>query len=427
MAKLGERISEKIVAALPAPAEGNELHWASGVTLQGKKAPAGFAVRVTSAGMKSFVLFHRINGKKHLETLGRWDENPKGGDLTVLSAIVAAQDRVKAIRNGDADGRPARTRRIEDGTKPAGETISGLLDEFVARYVEKESGLRSGDTIKRTFERLVKPAIGHHAVADLRRSHVVKMLDTIADENGPVMADRTLALIRKAFNWRAARDDDFHPPIAKGMARTKPKERERDRVLSDEEIKDLWTALDSVKEPACYPAFIRTLLLTATRRNEAAQMRWDEIDGKSWVIPAARYKTGIDHTVPLTEKVLNIIGKKPDDVKKSPFVFSTTKGAKPFSGYSKAKAALDKTITELRTKAEREPMPAWTLHDLRRTARSLMSRAGIPSDHAERALGHVMGGVRGVYDRHAYDEEKKRAFVALAAQIDHILKRGARS
>ena len=77
MAKLGERISEKIVAALPAPNEGNQLYWASGVALQGKKAPSGFAVRVTSAGVKSFVLFHRTNGKKHLETLGRWDEIPK--------------------------------------------------------------------------------------------------------------------------------------------------------------------------------------------------------------------------------------------------------------------------------------------------------------------------------------------------------------
>jgi len=72
---------------------------------------------------------------------------------------------------------------------------------------------------------------------------------------------------------------------------------------------------------------------------------------------------------------------------------------------------------------EAEPPVRWTTHDLRRTARSFMSRAGVPPDHAERALGHVISGVRGVYDRHAYYHEKKHAFEALAAQIERILNK----
>ena len=102
-------------------------------------------------------------------------------------------------------------------------------------------------------------------------------------------------------------------------------------------------------------------------------------------------------------------------------MFSTTSGEKPFSGYSKAKALLDKKISTLRTNAKRDPMPAWSLHDLRRTARSLMSRASVPSDHAERVLGHVITGVRSVYDRHKYEEEKSDALQKLAAMIDRIL------
>lgn len=418
------KINEKVVAALPAPVSGNRLHYFSGATLQGKKAPSGFAVRVTSAGTKSFVWFHRVAGKPYLETLGRWDENAKGGDLTVLAAIIAAEKRAKAIRQSDdVDPRPERTKRLANSNKPVGETVGALLDEFVERYLEKGK-LRSADAIKRTFERLVKPAIGHLGIYDLRRSHVVKMLDTIADDRGPVMADRTLAYTRKAFNWQAARDDDFHPPIAKGMARTNPKERARSRVLTDDEIRDLWAALDEAPEPAAYPAFIRTLLFTATRRNEAARMRWDEIDGDTWTIPAARYKTGRttgDHSIPLTSAAMAHIGERPKDYAKHPFVFSATEGRKPFNGYTKTKEAIDKKIAELRVKAERNAMPAWTLHDLRRTARSLMSRAGVPSDHAERALGHAIGGVRGVYDRHKYEEEKKRAFEALETLVAQIL------
>src|SRR5258705_13294119 len=83
-------ISEKIVANLPLPASGNKLHYFSGATLQGKKAPSGFAVRCTAGGTKSFALFNRVNGKPYLPTLGRWVGNDGGGTLTVRDAIIAA-------------------------------------------------------------------------------------------------------------------------------------------------------------------------------------------------------------------------------------------------------------------------------------------------------------------------------------------------
>jgi integrase len=417
-------ISEKIVAGLKAPANGNKLHYYSGATLQGKKAPSGFAVRVTAGGTKSFVWFHRVEGRPHLETIGRWDENGKGGSLTVLQAIMATRARADAINKPGSvvDPRPARTRTIENAEKPAGETVAGMLDEYLERYVEKEGKLRSAPTIRRTFERLVKPAIGKISVYDLRRSNVVKMLDKIADKNGPVMADRTLAYLRKAFNWRAARDNDFVPPIAKGMARTKPTERARDRILTDEEIRDLWAALEQITEPSCYAAYIRFLLQTASRREEASDMRWEEITDDVWTIPTSRYKNKRDHVVPLTDTARKLIGDKPKDSAKNPYVFSTTSGKLAFSGYSKAKDLLDKKIAELRGATNREAMPHWTLHDLRRTARSLMSRAGVPADHAERTIGHTIAGVRSVYDRHEYLDEKKKALEALYKLIAQILK-----
>src|SRR5438046_10644498 len=95
-----QTISEKIVAGLPVPEAGNKLHYFSGATLQGKKAPSGFAVRVTSAGTKSFVWFHRVDGKPYWETLGRWDANAHGGTLTVRDAIIAADKRAKLVARG---------------------------------------------------------------------------------------------------------------------------------------------------------------------------------------------------------------------------------------------------------------------------------------------------------------------------------------
>jgi integrase len=388
--------------------------------LQGKRAPSGFAVRVTAAGTKSFVWFHRVKGKPFLETIGTWERNPSGGTYSVRDAIIEADRRAKAVRDRNEDPRPERTRRLAEKQTPAGETIADLLDAFHDRYVVKEKNLRSALLIKQTFDRLVKPKIGKLGVYELRRSHVVELLDEIADERGPVMADRTLAMLRKCFNWRATRDDDFRPPIVRGMERSNQKERARSRTLTDQEIGDLWAALERVSEPACYPSFIKALLLTAGRRTEVSDMRWDEIDGDTWVVPASRYKTGIDHVVPLTRAVRDAIGKRPTNFQKRPFVFSAT-GAKPFGDYARIKSCLDEAIAAVRAETGREPMPHWTLHDLRRTARSLMSRAGVSSDHAERCLGHVMGGVRGTYDRHEYLAEKLAAFEALATLVAKIL------
>jgi integrase len=420
-------ISEKTVALLPLPITGNKVHFFSGATLQGKKAPAGFGVRVTSGGTKSFVLFHRADGRKHLETLGRWDENAQGGTLTVRSAIIMADKLAKDLKLGRRDdARPERTRRAEDGDKADGLDVSGLLDNFVERYVKKDAKLRSAGMIEQQLERLVKPRIGKISIYKLRRSQVSAMLNEIADDHGPRMADLALAYTRKAFSWYEVNgaDDDFRSPIVRGMARSKPKDRERKRILADDEVRDVWTALETIREPACFATYVKTLLLTATRRTEAADMSTTELDGDVWTVPAARYKTGVDHVIPLSASARKLIypqipAKRHKNVH---FIFSTTSGEKPFSGFSKAKTALDKAIADIRKKGGRPPMEGWVLHDLRRTARTLMSRAGVQADHAERCLGHVIAGVRGVYDRYAFVQEKREAFEKLAAMVDYILK-----
>jgi integrase len=248
------------------------------------------------------------------------------------------------------------------------------------------------------------------------------MLAEIAREHGPVMADRVLAYVRKAFNWQMIDDDNFKSPIVRGMARTKPKQRARKRTLSDEEIRDVWAALETADVPECYPRFLKALLLNATRRNEASMMNSAEVEGDIWVIPGGRYKTKLDHAIPLTDAFRELIGGKSAECQRNSwFVFSTTNGIRPFSGFSKAKRALDAEIAEMRTKTGREPMPRWTLHDLRRTGRSLMSRAKVPSDHAERVLGHVIGGVRETYDRYEYLDEKREALTRLSNLVQEII------
>jgi integrase len=365
----------------------------------------GLALRVSRTGSKSWTYHFTLGGRRVRMTFGSYP-------ATSLAKAHTLADEAKAALE---DGRDPRTARA----KP--QALKAICDDWVEREGAK---LRTGDDRKATLERLVYPTLGNRPIADIRRSDIVRLLDRVEDDSGPVMADQTLAFLRRVFNWHASRDDDFRSPIVRGMARTKPKSRARKRILADDEIRDLWAALASAPDlPECYPAYVRTVLLTATRRSEAAGMHSTEFEGDLWTIPGARYKTKLDHVIPLTDAVKALIGEKPDGINgNSWFVFSTTHGAKGFSGYSKAKRALDAEIAKLREADGRDPMPRWTLHDIRRTARSLMSRAKVPSDHAERCLGHVIGGVRETYDRYEYLDEKREAFTALARLVDRIVR-----
>jgi integrase len=393
-------ISEKVVDELPAPSRANRIFYFSGATLGGKKAPSGYGVRVTNRGVKSFIWFHRVDGRPHIETLGRWAGNENGGTLTVLQSLIVARQRIDDIVKG-ADPRPQRTRRVAEGTA---KSVATMLDQYVGR-IRKDKTHRSVDTIESVFRRLVKPAIGKLALHDVTRSHIADLLDTIADRNGPVMSDRALAYTRMAFMWAATRDDKLTLPFIAGMGRTKPKERARTRVLTDDELRAIWKAADTINAP--FAGLIRFLLLTAARRREAERLPWAEIDGTIWTLAAGRNKTKGELVRPLSAAAMAILAAQP---RAGAFVFSLD-GKRAIAGTKEFKEQLDVAAG----------VTGWTLHDLRRTARTLLSRAGVPSDHAERCLGHAIAGVRATYDRHTFQAEMLAAYEALAGQIKLIL------
>lgn len=375
----------------------------------------GFIVRRLDSGAASYAYRYRVKGtnQQRLISLGIH------GTITPDQARELAKKRAGEVADGkDPKGERTESRTEAKRAKLADlNTVDAVLDAFEKDHV---SGLRSGDQVTAAFKNHVRPRLGDKSIYDLKRSDIAKMLSDIKADNGPVMADRVLAHVRKAFNWQMTQDDEFKSPIVRGMAKTKPKERARKRILADDEIRDVWAVLDQFEAPACFPAYVRTLLLTMTRRNEVSDMHSSELDGDIWTIPAERYKNKLDHVIPLPASALLIISSQLE-TNGPRFVFSTTDGKKAFSGFSKSKAELDRLINKARKAAGKPKMPRWTLHDLRRTGRTLMSRAGVPDDHAERAIGHVITGVRGTYDRHAYLEEKRKAFEALAQLVAMIL------
>jgi integrase len=330
--------------------------------------------------------------------------------LTLGGISLAAARKVAAAALYEVhEGRDPALAKQETKAKAAtakAESVQWVCEQ----YLKREGGaLRSAGDRERALERLVYPAIGSVPLATLRRSHIVKLLDNIQDKSGDRMADLVLSYLRRAFNWHASRVDDFSSPIVRGMGRYDSNARKRSRTLSDDELRRIWAATEpGSKAPSPFHALVRFLLLTGARRNEARRLPWSEIDHADWKLPPARNKTKADLTRPLSKAAQALLQGLPR-IDGGVLVFSGD-GRRPMS-LAKPKALFDTACG----------VSGWTLHDLRRTARTLMSRAGVSADTAERCLGHVIGGVRGVYDQHKYQLEMQQAFEALAAQIERIV------
>src|SRR5262249_20162310 len=155
-----------------------------------------------------------------------------------------------------------------------------------------------------------------------------------------------------------------------------------------------------------YGRLVRFILLTGARRAEAARMTWDELGDATWTLPAARNKVKQDLLRPLSKQALTVL----PDRNNGRFVFSTDHRGTAIGGFSRYLSDLHRD----------SGTTAWSVHDLRRTARMLMGRAGVPSDHAEHCLGHILPTIRGTYDRSAYFKEKRAAYEALASLIDRL-------
>jgi integrase len=343
----------------------------------------GFGLAVYESGTKRYIIQFRVKGSRRSRRM-------------VIGSAARLDLEVARKRAKELLG------HVDLGRDPLGEqlrvaTFRALADTYFAREGAK---LRSPDRRRAVLERLVFPAIGNMAVEDIRRSDVIRMLDAIEDESGPGAADAALAFTRRIFSWHEERHDDFRSPTIKMKHR---RTSARERVLTDDEIRAVWAV------EGFWGDFSRLLLLTAARRTELSEMSRDELNGGLWTIPGSRVKNGKEVARPLSRSVQQMLSAIPtlDGCK---YVF-TTDGRGPVTTFSTGKASIDEACG----------VTGWTFHDLRRTARTLLSRAGVDADTAERCLGHAIGGVRGVYDRHKYEEQMKVAFEKLASMIEQIV------
>jgi integrase len=394
----------------------------------------GLYLVVQPTGVMSWALRCRVGGKSAKVTLGTVNveapanaEPRLGGYLTLGEArVIAAQQRHLLAQGIDPRDAKIDAMAKADAAADAAEKeiVSAVVADFLAKHARAKKR-RSAGEVDRLFRKHVLPYWGKRQIASITRKDIVARLDELAVET-PIQANRVLAAIRKMMNWAVSRDIIPASPAA-GVP-TPSAENARDRVLYDTEIAAFWEAAGSLGYPFG-PAF-RLMLATAQRRDEVGGMRFVEIDAERgiWTVPRDRAKNDKPNVVPLPPLAADILKGVTRIDSKAGFVFTTT-GRTAISGWTKGKDRLDAAMRDILVRdgilAEGEELPEFTLHDLRRTAATIMARLAVPVHVVEAVLNHKSGkvsGIAAVYNKHDYLAEKRAALELLAAEIQKITK-----
>jgi integrase len=375
-------------------------------------ALVGLYLVVQPSGAKSWAVRYRANGVTRKLTLSPY---PRMG---LAEARKAAGEALRIVsEGGDPAGDRVTVAKLKGLERPpAALQFEHVLDRFLA--AQERKGRRSTREMRRILEFDALPRWRGRSIAEITGAEVAEAIEAIVARGSPVAAGRFRAWCSKLFSYAVAAHLRPDNPARATESPVSARDIQRDRKLSDDELALVWRCADELGYP--FGPAIQLLALTGQRRSEVFEAAWDEINLKAatWVIKSARSKNGAEHIVFLSEPALEILRNLPR-MKGSPYLFTTT-GTSPASGISRAKARLDSLIMVANGG---RAIPSWRLHDLRRTFVSGCARLRIPSEVTERAINHVsesFGGVRGVYNVHAYEDERRHAMQAWANHLGSV-------
>jgi integrase len=393
----------------------------------------GLYLLVQPSGTMSWALRYRHLRKPKKFTLGAVlvlgngeaepGEPAVGGALTLAGAHKLAKDALHRVKQGidPAEVKQAERRAgNEAAAARAEDSVENLAAQFIERY-SKAKGNRSWRSTEAIFNKTIVPAWKGRTVHQITQDDVEHLVDRIAEQY-PIAANRLLSVVRKWFSWMSGRHRGGKKALLRQRIRNNPtlgveppgKETKCDRVLSDDEVKQLWSVAGEIGGPV--GAFIRMLILTGQRRSEVAGMRLSELDLEkgTWTIASERSKNKLAHVVLLTPQALDIIRALPA-IYGSDFVFSKT-GQAAVNGHSRAKRLID---------GKMQTAKPWTYHDVRRTCATGMAKIGVMPHVIEAVLNHASGsaksGVAGIYNQWSYFPEKCAALVKWADHVEQLV------
>lgn len=381
------KISKRTIDALR-PGAKNHFLWDTDLK--------GFGAKITPAASISYVIQFRMGGRE--ASTRRYTIGAHGSPWTPATARTEAERLLILVAQGvdpvDADKQRRR------------EAVDLAFDNYADLFTRSCKGEGWSRLVERVVRLHLKPILRKKPLPTIKRADIVSVLDQMPDDQ---IANRrnVFAVMRRLFRWAVSRGDIERSPM-EGME-TPPPVKPRERWLADEELKLIWDATSECHR--CFGPIVRLLITTGQRREEVSGMRWEEADRgeKLWTLPGARAKNGEPNRIPLNQLSIDELDRQAGGEKwpKKGRVFATSSGA-GFAGYAKGKLKLDNLIAEKRD----DPLSAWRLHDLRRTLATNFQKLGVRFEVTEAVLNHVGGsraGVAGIYQRHDWKEEKRKA------------------
>lgn len=368
----------------------------------------GLYVAVSPAGTVTFRLDYRLNGRRETLTIGRY--GPAG--LTLAEAREKCIEAKKAIAQGAS---PAQQK--QRGKQQIKEAKS--FSEFTVRWLKDYPMAESTKAMRESIlERDILPAFKNRQLVEVTAEDLRALCDKIKGRGAPATAVHAREIIGQIYRFAIERGQKVANPAdevsASSIATFKPK----DRALSPEEIRIFFQQLEHVSTLPTIRLALKLILLTMVRKGEMLNATWDEVSftGSTWTIPATRMKARRPHNVYLSQQAFDIMVALKTCAGGSKFLLpSRYEGDKGMSN-----ATLNRVIdaTVKRAKDEGLSLEDFTVHDLRRTASTLLHEAGFNSDWIEKCLAHEQKGVRAVYNKAEYAEQRRDMLQQWADMVD---------
>jgi integrase len=382
---------------------------------------SGLYLTVRPSGAMSFNLRFRFAGQPRNLTIG-----PESIGLAEARTLAQAA-RGKIAQGEDPCALKNERRAAAKATAlasraPVTDTVAAVAERFIARHVKPKTRPTSAYEMERLLRVEIVPKLGLRRLAEITRADVRQLVENIAARGAPIVANRTLGLLRLFCNWAKTQDIIAASPID-GLKAPAP-ERSRDRVLTDDEIRLFWRACEAIGWP--FGPLARMLLLTGQRRDEVSAATWAEIDMETatWRLAGERVKNKREHAIMLSAQTMRLLEGLPRINGTKGYVF-TTSGEKPIECFSYMKNRIDGAMLAeaRRLDPSAAEIPRWTFHDLRRTAASGMASLGVAPHVVESTLNHASGTIKGVaavYNRYRYETERRAALEAWGRRVEQL-------
>ncbi|MFS6803332.1 tyrosine-type recombinase/integrase [Edwardsiella tarda] len=368
----------------------------------------GLYVAVTTTGSISFRYNHSINGRQETITFGRYGV----GGIT----LAEARERLNEAKRMVTDGKsPAKEKARAKARTKGAETFGAWAQKWLRGYQMADS---TRDMRRSVYARELETKFGNQKLTEITHEDLRMLTDAIVERGAPATAVHTRDIVLQIYRWAIERGQKVENPAdlvrPTSIARFEP----RDRTLSPAEIRLMYEYMGRIGTSPSIRAAVKLLLLTMVRKSELTNATWNEINFSEalWTIPKERMKRRTPHLVFLSRQALDILVALKTFSGGSSYILPSRYD----SDLPMSSATLNRVMTMTYTLAQKEgkPLAKFGPHDLRRTASTLLHEAGYNTDWIEKCLAHEQKGVRAVYNKAEYREQRTVMLQDWADMID---------